>query len=369
MGIFRKLAKSLKKEEPEVLDIPDYVNREDLESVLKGYIESGDISVEMFITSLDRIRGETSIEVQSALERDEKSTSGIRARNYRDQQFYIPDDVTREDMVKVLEYLVAQGIITAESIHNNREFTKSKIREVTVGVKTKDAIKEGKYLDTAARLELLDSLSVRFEKNMFRHENIKWLDVLAKLQAYPKKLWSLNEMERTGGEPDVIGYDSEADQFIFMDCSLEVPIDRRCVCYDKEGQERYLKLRSKKLIGQLHTEENEKRFPELNGNAVDMAKKMGIRLLTLNEYSSLQKMHKNMLDRDSGSYGVMPTETGKIDQKSDTSYEGYDGGIITNDRYNSSGKSDEGYTDNSIGFLLSTDKCQEKLGFRGSLRV
>jgi len=121
------------------------------------------------------------------------------------------------------------------------------------------------------REELLRTLKTRFEKNINRHNGIAWAKLQAKLEANVKKLWSLNEMETTGGEPDVVGYDKKTDEYIFFDCSAESPSGRRSVCYDREG------LDSRKE----HKPEN---------NAVDMAAAMGIELLTEEQYLELQKL-------------------------------------------------------------------------------
>ena len=119
--------------------------------------------------------------------------------------------------------------------------------------------------------ELLRVLKGRFEKNMNRHKALEWTKVQAKLEANTEKLWSLNEMERTGGEPDVVGHDQETDEYIFYDCSEESPKGRRTVCYDREG------LESRKE----HKPEN---------NAIDMAAAMGIELLTEEQYRELQQL-------------------------------------------------------------------------------
>lgn len=121
--------------------------------------------------------------------------------------------------------------------------------------------------------ELLKVLRTRFEKNMNRHKDLDWLSVQAKLEASPEGLWSLDEMEITGGEPDVVGYDLETGEYIFFDCSAESPIGRRSVCYDREG------LESRKE----HKPEN---------NAIDMAAEMGIEILTENQYRHLQTLGK-----------------------------------------------------------------------------
>ena len=121
------------------------------------------------------------------------------------------------------------------------------------------------------REELLTILEARFEKNMNRHDGIAWADVRAKLEANNEKLWSLNEMEKTGGEPDVIGRDDETSAYIFYDCSAESPEGRRSSCYDREG------LESRKKFKPEH-------------NAIDMATSMGIEMLTEEEYRALQKL-------------------------------------------------------------------------------
>jgi hypothetical protein len=114
-------------------------------------------------------------------------------------------------------------------------------------------------------------LKARFEKNIQRHKNVEWAKVHAKLAANPEKLWSLHEMERTGGEPDVVGHDQTAGELIFCDCSAESPKDRRSLCYDREA------LQSRKE----HKPKN---------NAVDMATAMGTELLTEDQYRELQKL-------------------------------------------------------------------------------
>jgi hypothetical protein len=128
-----------------------------------------------------------------------------------------------------------------------------------------------KGLTTAQKEELLTTLQTRFNKNSNRHKGIAWTDVQAKLEGDAGKLWSLNEMERTGGEPDVVGYDKKTGEYIFYDCAAESPKGRRSTCYDREG------LESRKE----HQPEN---------NAVDMAAEMGIELLTEEQYRELQTL-------------------------------------------------------------------------------
>lgn len=128
-------------------------------------------------------------------------------------------------------------------------------------------------LSAKQREELLEVLQARFEKNMQRHPGLEWPEVRARLEANPEKLWSLNEMERTGGEPDVVGRDKTTGEYIFYDCSPESPEGRRNTCYDREGQA----AREKKGVHPA-------------GNAVDMATDMGIELLTEAEYRALQKL-------------------------------------------------------------------------------
>ncbi|NSW93591.1 MAG: DUF4256 domain-containing protein [Bacteroidales bacterium] len=130
-----------------------------------------------------------------------------------------------------------------------------------------------KVLTSDQREELLRVLKIRFERNMDRHKGLEWTHVKTKLEVNPEKLWSLNEMEKTGGEPDVVGYDDATKEYIFYDCSPESPKGRRSVCYDREGME------SRKE----HKPEN---------NAVDMASAMGSELLTEEQYRELQNLGK-----------------------------------------------------------------------------
>jgi Protein of unknown function (DUF4256) len=140
---------------------------------------------------------------------------------------------------------------------------------------------------------LLRAVKARFEKNMNRHKGLEWAKVQAKLEANAEKLWSLNEMERTGGEPDVVGHDKKTGEYIFYDCSAESPKDRRNVCYDREGQEARVK-----------------RGVRPEGNAVDMAAAMGIELLTEEQYRELQKLGN--FDTKTSSWLKAPSDIRKV---------------------------------------------------------
>jgi Protein of unknown function (DUF4256) len=128
-----------------------------------------------------------------------------------------------------------------------------------------------KDLSPEQREELLRALKARFEKNMNRHKGFEFAEVQAKLAANTEKVWSLNEMERTGGEPDVVGHDKKTGEYIFYDCSAESPKGRRSVCYDREALESRKEHKPK-------------------DNAIDMAAAMGIELLTEEQYRELQKL-------------------------------------------------------------------------------
>lgn len=132
-------------------------------------------------------------------------------------------------------------------------------------------ISNKKELSSEQREELLATLKSRFERNMNRHEGLEWTKIQAKLEANPEKLWSLNEMERTGGEPDVVDYDKKADEYIFYDCSAESPKERRSICYDRKA------LDARKANKPQNT-------------AMDMAADMGIDLLTEEQYRALQQL-------------------------------------------------------------------------------
>lgn len=148
-----------------------------------------------------------------------------------------------------------------------------------------------KDLSAAQRKELFSTLKNRFEKNMKRHKGIEWNKVLARLEANSAKCWSLNEMEYTGGEPDVVGLDKKTGEYIFYDCSAESPAGRRSVCYDREGWE------SRKE----HRPEN---------NAIDMAAEMGVELLTEEQYRELQQL--GQFDAKTSSWLLTPPSIRKL---------------------------------------------------------
>jgi hypothetical protein len=148
-----------------------------------------------------------------------------------------------------------------------------------------------KELSPKEREELLRALKARFEKNMNRHEGLEWAEVKARLEADTEKLWSLHEMERTGGEPDVVGQDKKTGEYIVFDCSAESPKDRRSVCYDREA------LDSRKE----HKPKN---------NAMDMAAAMGIELLTEEQYRELQKLGE--FDTKTSSWVKTPPDIRKL---------------------------------------------------------
>jgi hypothetical protein len=153
------------------------------------------------------------------------------------------------------------------------------------------AHKSTKELSPEQSKELLRALKARFEKNMNRHKGLEWAKVQAKLEANAEKLRSLNEMERTGGEPDVVGHDKKTGEYVFYDCSAESPKGRRSVCYDREA------LESRKE----HKPED---------SAVDMAAAMGIELLTEEQYRELQKLGN--FDTKTSSWVKTPSDIRKL---------------------------------------------------------
>ena len=150
-------------------------------------------------------------------------------------------------------------------------------------------IKKG--LSASQRQDLLKSLHARFQKNMNRHKGLEWAKLQARLEASPEKLWSLSEMERTGGEPDVVGLDKTTGHYIFNDCSAETPKGRRSVCYDREAQ----------TSRKEHRPDN---------NAIDMAAAIGIELLTEEQYRELQTLGE--FDTKTSSWIRTPSDIRKL---------------------------------------------------------
>jgi Protein of unknown function (DUF4256) len=156
----------------------------------------------------------------------------------------------------------------------------------------KDSTRPSKReLPVKQREELLRALKARFERNMSRHKGLAWAEVQAKLEANTEKLWSLSEMERTGGEPDVVGHDKKTGEYIFYDCSPESPKGRRSLCYDCEA------LESRK--------ENKPK-----GSAIDMAAAMGTELLTEEQYRDLQRIGD--FDTETSSWVKTPSDMRKL---------------------------------------------------------
>ena len=183
-----------------------------------------------------------------------------------------------------------------------------------------------KELSPEQREELLRALKTRFEKNMIRHQDLEWAKVQTKLEANPEKLWSLNEMERTGGEPDVVGHDKNTGETIFYDCSAESPAGRRNVCYDREALDARKEFKPK-------------------DTAMDMATAMGIELLTEVQYRELQKLGK--FDTKTSSWVKTPPEIRKLG-----------GALFCDRRY-----------DHVFVYHNGADSYYGARGFRGSLRV
>jgi hypothetical protein len=183
-----------------------------------------------------------------------------------------------------------------------------------------------KKLSSEQTGELLLTLRGRFEKNMSRHSGVEWAHVQARLEADQKKLWSLNEMERTGGEPDVVGYDKKTGEYIFYDCSAESPKERRSICYDHEA------LESRKE----HKPEN---------SAIQMAEDMGIEILTEEQYRELQRIGK--FDLKTSSWVKTPAEIRKLG-----------GAIFCDRRY-----------EHVFVYHNGADSYYAARGFRGVLRV
>jgi hypothetical protein len=174
--------------------------------------------------------------------------------------------------------------------------------------------------------ELLNVLKIRFEKNMNRHKGLDWIKVQARLESDPEKLWSLNEMEVTDGEPDVVGYDKNTAEYIFYDCSAESPKGRRSLCYDREAWE-----------------SRKEHKPE--DNAIDMATHIGIELLTEEQYRELQQLGK--FDTKTSSWVKTPANIRELG-----------GAVFCDHRYN-----------HVFLYHNGAESYYAARGFRGSLRV
>ncbi len=183
-----------------------------------------------------------------------------------------------------------------------------------------------KELSSEQRKGLLQVLKARFEKNMNRHKDLKWDKVQAKLEANIGKLWSLNEMESTGGEPDIIAYDKKTGEYIFIDFSAESPKGRRNICYDREALE------------------SRKKFKPKN-TAIDMAAAMGVELLTEEQYRELQKLGN--FDIKTSSWLKTPSDIRKLG-----------GAIFADRRY-----------DHVFVYHNGADSYYGARGFRGSLKA
>ncbi|MEW5870769.1 MAG: DUF4256 domain-containing protein [Chloroflexota bacterium] len=181
-------------------------------------------------------------------------------------------------------------------------------------------------LSSEQREDLLKALKARFEKNMPRHAGLEWAKVQARLEANPGKLWSLNEMERTGGEPDVVGQDPKTDEYIFYDCSAESPAGRRNFCYDREALE----------ARKEHKPAN---------NALDVAAAMGIEMLTEEQYRQLQKL--GAFDAKTSSWVQTPAPIRKLG-----------GALFCDRRY-----------DHVFVYHNGASSYYGARGFRGALRV
>src|SRR6478672_6769430 len=183
-----------------------------------------------------------------------------------------------------------------------------------------------KDLSPKQREELLKALKGRFEKNMDRHQGLEWAQVQAKLEAHAEKLWSLSEMERTGGEPDVVGHDKKTGEYIFYDCSAESPKDRRSLCYDREALE-------------------SRKEHKPADSAMDVAAAMGIEILTEEQYRALQKL--GSFDTKTSSWVQTPSAIRKLG-----------GALFCDRRYNT-----------VFVYHNGAESYYAARGFRGSLRV
>lgn len=184
----------------------------------------------------------------------------------------------------------------------------------------------GKTLSKEEKTGLLLALSIRFNKNMNRHKGLEWTNVQAKLEKLPEKLWSLNEMEKTGGEPDVVGYHKKTNEFIFFDCSAESPKERRSFCYDRAALEARKENKPK-------------------NNAMDVAAAMGITILTETQYRELQTLGN--FDTKTSSWIMTPPDIRELG-----------GALFCDRRYNT-----------VFVYHNGADSYYAARGFRGALKV
>lgn len=183
-----------------------------------------------------------------------------------------------------------------------------------------------RQLSSAQRTALLNTLQIRFEVHLSRHKGIAWAKVSAKLETQPEKIWSLSEMEKTGGEPDVIGYNKKTDTYLFCDCSPESPRGRRSLCYDHEAL----------MARKEHAPKN---------SALDMAASMGVALLTETEYRALQKLGN--FDIKTSSWVATPPEIRSLG-----------GALFCDRRY-----------DHTFTYHNGAESYYAARGFRGALSV
>lgn len=183
-----------------------------------------------------------------------------------------------------------------------------------------------KKLSSEQREGLFSTLKARFEKNLNRHNGLEWSKVQARLAAQPDKLWSLAEMERTGGEPDVVGFDKKTGEYIFYDCSTESPAGRRSLCYDREARQSRKEHKPK-------------------SSAIEMAAAMGIEILTVEEYRQLQELGE--FDTKTSSWIKTPADIRKLG-----------GALFCDRRYN-----------HVFTYHNGAESYYAARGFRGSLKI
>ena len=210
------------------------------------------------------------------------------------------------------------GIFDSRNLLYNR-------RKVEYG-KAKTEMQKTKTINAKQQQELLRTLQARFEKNINRHKGLDWAQVRAKLETNPEKLRSLDEMEKTGGEPDVVGFEKKTGEYIFFDCSAESPKDRRSFCYDRQALDSRKEAKPK-------------------DSALDLATAMGIEILTEAQYRELQKLGK--FDTKTSSWLKTPAEIRKL------------GGAIFGDRR----------YDHVFVYHNGAESYYAARGFRGALRV